>query len=374
MRRCCRTSIDRVPYSEPECPAPSSSPVASPLKPGVSSEQTMSTGFVSLVSRFPSLRPSPVSPESLPGSAFVSQKRTCGGLEEALLEGAVSSLHTHIPAHGTRKRKLSQSVSPMPSKRQCLPSISIRQDCTMHPTPSFDRCPDLCPFRCGLTDLEVPQSTLQISNNPDASMNFGVFDWNSIPNPLAETALSLCMSFALLDSYPSSLPRYALAQPAVVYVTSSDLTSQLLEPQDFGPDAKTTSHSLVDLGPLGDLGSLLQLPTPPGWAPDLSTSFSTSPHPGSSPLPPQDFDWSSISGFIDSFTSDSTQSLTSSGVSPSPPESSEESLYQSQSFNPTKVPSSVLDPSVPPSVFLPLEPGSFSDNMDDMWSFLRDGL
>jgi hypothetical protein len=65
--------------------------------------------------------------------------------------------------------------------------------------------------------------------------------------------------------------------------------------------------------------------------------------------------------------------LTSSGVSSLLPESSQESLYQSQSFNSTKLPSSVLDPSVPPSVFLPLESGSFSENMDDMWSFLRDG-
>ena len=194
MRRCCRTSNDQAPYSKPDCPAPSSSPVSSPLKLGLSSEQTMPTGFASLVSRFPSLHPSPISPESLPGPASVSQKRTCGGLEEAMPEGAVSSLHTHISAtHGTRKRKLSQCVSPMPSKRQCLPSISTRRDCTMHPTPSFDRCPDLCPFRCGPTDLEVSQPTLQISVNPDASVNFGVFDWNSIPDPLAEAAPPLCM-------------------------------------------------------------------------------------------------------------------------------------------------------------------------------------
>ena len=177
----------------------------------------------------------------------------------------------------------------------------------------------------------------------------------------------------MLDSYPSSLTRYALTQPAVVYVPSSDLTSQLLEPQDFGPGADTTSLPLVDLGPLGDLDSLLQFSTSPDWTPDLSTSFATSPYSGSSPLRPQDFDWSSITEFIDPFTPDSTQSLTNSGVSTLPPESSQESLYQSQSSNSTQQPSSVLDPSVPPSVFLPLEPGSFSANMDDMWSFVRDG-
>ena len=167
----------------------------------------------------------------------------------------------------------------------------------------------------------------------------------------------------------SRLTRHALAQPAVVYVPSSDLTSQLHEPPDFGPDAET----FRSLGDLGSLGDSLQFPTHPSRNPDLSTSFATSPRSGSSPLPLQDFDWPSITEFIDSFTPDSTQSLTSSSVSPLPPESSQELLYQSQSFNSTKLPSSVLDPSVPPSVFLPFELGSFSENMDDMWSFIRNG-
>jgi len=193
MRRCCRTSIDWTPYSRPECPALSSSPASSSSKSVLSSEQTIPTESASLVSRFPSLHPSPISPESLPGLPPVSQKRTCVGLEEATPEGAASPLHTHIPAHGVRKRKLSQCVPPTPSKRQCRPSISTGRHCTVHPTPLFDRCPDLCPFQGGHTDLEVPQSTLQTSVNPDASVNFGVFDWNSIPDPLAETAPSLCM-------------------------------------------------------------------------------------------------------------------------------------------------------------------------------------
>jgi hypothetical protein len=153
----------------------------------------MPTGSASLVSRFPSLHSSPISPESLPGLPPVSQKRSCVGLEEATLEGAVNSLHTHISAHGVRKRKLSQCVSPVPSKRQCCPSSPTRRHCPVHLTPSFDRCPDLCPFQGGPTDPEVPQSTLQISVNPGASVDFGVFDWNSIPDPLAEAAPSLCM-------------------------------------------------------------------------------------------------------------------------------------------------------------------------------------
>jgi hypothetical protein len=31
-----------------------------------------------------------------------------------------------------------------------------------------------------------------------------------------------------------------------------------------------------------------------------------------------------------------------------------------------------LDPSIPPSVFLPFDLGAFSEDMDNMWSFLRD--
>ena len=190
MRRCRRTSIDWAPYSDS---FPSFSPVSPPLTSGLSSEQIMPTGFASLVSHSPSLHLSPIPPGSLPGLAPVSQKRTYGGLEEATLEGAISSLHTHISAHGVRKRKLSQCISLMPSKRQCPPSISTRGHCNMPPTPSFDRCPDSPPFQCGPTDLEVPQSTLQISVDSDASVNFGVFDWNSIPDPLEEGAPSLCM-------------------------------------------------------------------------------------------------------------------------------------------------------------------------------------
>ena len=185
--------MDWNPYSEPECPARSSSPASERLKSGLSSEQTMPTGSASPVSRFLSLHSSPILPESLPGLPPFSQKRTCVGLEEATPEGAVSLLHTHISAHGVRKRKLSQCVSPIPSKRQCRPSIPTRRHCTAHPTPSFDRCPDLCPYQGGPTGPEVPQSTLQISVDSDASANFGVFDWNSIPDPLAETAPSLCM-------------------------------------------------------------------------------------------------------------------------------------------------------------------------------------
>ena len=153
----------------------------------------MHTGSASPVSRFPSSHSSPISLESLPSPFPVSRKRLYVGLEEAMPEGAVSPLHTHISARGVRKRKLSQCISPMPSKRQCLPPSPTRRHCTVHHTPSFDRSLGLCPFQGGSTDSGIPQATPQISVNPDASVNFGVFDWNSIPDPLAETASPLCM-------------------------------------------------------------------------------------------------------------------------------------------------------------------------------------
>ncbi|KAH9997704.1 hypothetical protein BJV74DRAFT_248258 [Russula compacta] len=78
--------------------------------------------------------------------------------------------------------------------------------------------------------------------NPDTPIKLGVFDWNSISDPLQETASSM-------------------SQPAVVYVPSPGLTSQLLESPYFGHDAKTRPGAFSDLGSLEDLGSSLQFRT-----------------------------------------------------------------------------------------------------------------
>jgi hypothetical protein len=170
---------------------------------------------------------------------------------------------------------------------------------------------------------------------------------------------------------PSLTHPFALAQPTITYVPSSDLKSQLLEPLDSGHDAETISRSFVDLGPLEDFSSSLQFPIP-AVLPDPSSS-TASAHLDCSSFPLQDFDFTE---FIDTFSPSSTQSSSQSASSNGPATplgSSHESFFLSQFCDSTKQPSSVLDPSIPPSVFLPFDSGFFSEDMDNMWPFLRDG-
>ena len=157
------------------------------------------------------------------------------------------------------------------------------------------------------------------------------------------------------------LTHSTLAQPAELYVPSSDLGSQL-EPPDPGHDAKITSNLSSDFGSLEDLSSLLQFPMPAGRPPDLSTSFSALPHSGDSSLPLQD--WSTITEFINLFPPGSTQlsSPLISSSDPTPPENSYESLPLLQSCDTSEQLLSELDSSVPPSVFLPSGSGAFTED------------
>ena len=158
-----------------------------------------------------------------------------------------------------------------------------------------------------------------------------------------------------------------LAQPAVVYVPSSDLSSQLLEPSDLRHDATFTSSSSSDLGSLQDLSSLLQFPMPAD--PDLSTCFAALPHSDDSSSF-ENFDWSTITEFNNLFPPDPTQwsSPSSSSGPPTPPDDSFESLPLSQSSDTSEQPLPQLDPSVPPSVFLPFGSGTFTEDVDNMCS------
>ena len=177
MGRCGRTwSINWTPSSEAECP---------PLLPSTSSLSSKQATPVTLVSPFPSLHPSsPTPPESSPDRpSFISQKR---GYTDNTVEGAVGSVHTDVLVHRTRKRRLSQCVSPTPPKRQCRPSISSERHCEANATPPSDGC------RGGPTDAdEFLQPTLQVP--PDIPVRLDVYDWNSISYPLAGTAPLICM-------------------------------------------------------------------------------------------------------------------------------------------------------------------------------------
>ncbi|KAF8506751.1 hypothetical protein F5888DRAFT_1644982 [Russula emetica] len=338
-------SIYRTHSSEPECPHPLPSTL------GLSSEQIISCILATPVSSFPSSHQlSLTSPASSPDpSRPISQKRGC---VEDTLEFAQGPIHARVPVHGIHKRRLSQCVLPPPSKRQRRPSISSEGNSVANPTPPFDGYRDLSLPQGRPPDPDqFPQPTLQVPLDSDIPVDLGVFDWNSISDPLVGWAPSI-------------------SQPAVVYVPSSDLSSQLLEPPDLGHGATFTSSSSNDLGSLQDLSSLLQFPMPPG--PDLST-FAALPHSDDSSFSLENFDWSTITESNNLFPPDSTQwpsPSTSSSGPPTPPDNSFESLPSSQSSYASEQPLSQLDPSVPPSVFLPFGSGAFTENLDNTCSLL----
>ena len=166
------------------------------------------------------------------------------------------------------------------------------------------------------------------------------------------------------------LTHSTLARPAVVYVPSSDLSSQLFEPPDLGRDATFTPSFSSDLGSLQDFSSLLHS-MPAG--PDLSTSFAALSHSDDSSFSFENFDWSTITEFNNLFPPDSTQwssPSTSSSGPPTPPDNSFESLPSSQSSDASEQPLSQLDPSVPPSSFLPSGSGAFNEDVYNMYSVL----
>ena len=175
MGRCRTWSINWTPSSKPECPPPSPSTLSPSSTPAT------------LVSPFPSLNLLSLTPpeSSLDPPPFISQKR---GYTDDTLKAAVGSVHTDVSVHGTRKRRLSECVSPAPSKRQRFPSIPSKQHSGVNSMLSSDGCRDRP------TDLDdILRPTLQVPIDPNIPVNFDVFDWNSIPDPFAGTAPSICM-------------------------------------------------------------------------------------------------------------------------------------------------------------------------------------
>ena len=190
-------SISLPRASEPKCPIP--------LPSVLTSEQTIPYISVAPVSSFPFSHPSSqTSPEySSEPSPSISQKRGC---VEDTLEGAEGSIPTHVPVNGIRKRRLSQCVSLAPSKRQCRPFIPSKQYSDTNPL--FDGCGDLSPSQDRSTGPnEFLQPMLRDPVDSDNPVSLGVFDWNSISDPLTETTSSMCMWSTLPLSNPSSSAR-----------------------------------------------------------------------------------------------------------------------------------------------------------------------
>lgn len=174
-------SIYRTRSSETGCP----SPLRSTL--GLSSEQTNSYISAAPVLSLPSLHLlSPTSPESSSNPpSSISQKR---GYMEDTPEDAAGSIHTDVSVHGIRKRRLSQCVSPAPSKRQRHLPVPFKRHSGTNLTPPSDEYRERPP-----DPDEFLQPMLQDPVNSDFPVNLSVFDWNSIPDPLVGMASSICM-------------------------------------------------------------------------------------------------------------------------------------------------------------------------------------
>ena len=168
-------SINRTPSSEPECTPPLPSL-------GLSSKQATPA---TLVSPSPPLHPSSSTPTEFSPDPppSISQKRR---YTDDTLECAVGLIHADVSVHGTRKRRLSECVSPGPPKRQRCPSIPSKRHPEANATPPSDEC------RGRLTNSdEFLQPMLQVP--PDIPLSLGVYDWNSISYPLAGAAPLICM-------------------------------------------------------------------------------------------------------------------------------------------------------------------------------------
>ncbi len=166
-------------------------------------------------------------------------------------------------------------------------------------------------------------------------------------------------------------------QPASVYVPSSDLATMDFELPGMTQMTETGYDPFYPLDSLGSLEdfNLPQLPIPTTFPPQASTSPSASLCSDTSTLPSSEMDWSAITDFINQFSSSPAGS--SSAPSPSAsfnagsgtPENPICSLFPSLPQDVNK-PISVFDPSTPPSVFLPTEPGIFTEDTNNMWSLL----
>jgi hypothetical protein len=312
------------------------------------------------------------SPDSLTlNSTGQRQTDICGSTSEM----AVVSPGPPVFQGEMRNQQNPEGSLLIPSEQQPRLSADHRQ----HPSPgsvptfSWPVSPPL--------DVHPTESTgaSQITASPNDPVDLSVFDWKSFSNPLVETTISMSTSrlhyspWCIVEAHFLGL----IDQPASIYVSSSDLA-----PLNFGlPDPLYTEqstekghspiYSLGDLGSLEDF-SLLQFPIPTTLPPNVSTS-PASFYSDNSTFASSEMDWSAINDFINQFTSFSAESSSTPSPSstidaaPSTPDNPIGSLLPPPPHEVDK-PMSILDPSIPPSAFLPPEPGIFNDDASSMWS------
>ncbi|KAI0308161.1 hypothetical protein B0F90DRAFT_1813471 [Multifurca ochricompacta] len=170
----------------------------------------------------------------------------------------------------------------------------------------------------------------QVSIDSSTPVDLGIFDWNTISGPSMKTALLM---------------------PLVHYVPATGL-SPALNPEvpitpNIGQHATANSNLSYSLG-------------------DLESPS----------LPLQDIDWSSITELICQSSPATVQSsFQSSPLAPSvsipstPGDVTDLPTPPSLTYDGSK-PTSTLDSSVPPSVFLPVQPEAFAGGEHDLWSLL----
>ncbi|KAH9178761.1 hypothetical protein EDB89DRAFT_2239329 [Lactarius sanguifluus] len=265
---------------------------------------------------------------------------------------------SHVPSISQgemRNQQITDGSPPVPPERRFSPSVNHR----WYPSPCS--APNVAwPVPASLSPPTDSIGASQITVSPGAPVDLSVFDWNSIPGPLVETTTST-------------------NQPASVYVTSSDLAAlnfELPDPLYLEQSAEKRCNlpcSLDDLGSLEDLG-LPQFPIPTTFPPDVSASHSASFCSNNSLFSSQEMDWAAITDFINQFSTFSAESSSAPSPSatfdaaPSTPENPIGSLFPPEPQGVNK-PISVMDPSIPPSVFFSAEPGIFTEDAS-MWSLL----
>ena len=169
-------------------------------------------------------------------------------------------------------------------------------------------------------------------------------------------------------------------QPASFCVPSSDLAAlnfELPDPLYLDQSAEMgydPPHLLGDLGSLEDF-SLLQFPIPTTFPPDAASPTAPFCSDNSTTCPSSEMDWSAISDFVNQFSSFSEEPSSApspSAISDAAPVTPESSICSLLPPPPHKVHKhiSVLDPSIPPSAFLPTESGIFTEDASSMWSLL----
>lgn len=119
--------------------------------------------------------------------AFNSTGRRQTDLYDSASEILVVSSYPLASQDEMRNQQIPERSPQVPFERQLNPPTSHTRDPPLGSDPSF-----AWPISPSLDQLQTdPTEASQITVNPGNPVDLSVFDWNSIPNPLAETSISM---------------------------------------------------------------------------------------------------------------------------------------------------------------------------------------